>query len=187
MSGAITNSISDDAIYNGAWTNWSKGGAIKGATLTLTHRDGGLLTAFLALFVTFAGRSFWRLFCFIAHACLSAGATPQDGLYHQRQAILRNATTGFIGLQYFVQLGWGWRNKALKSWLRIIPLITVTALLVVSFYVAGIFSSQVRLPASVSSFLAVSYQDSTSLHRASKHYIMWFTMSEVSLLNLRVF
>lgn len=50
--------VSDEyPIHLGFWTNWSHG-RVKGATITLTHRNGALLTAFLALFVAFAGTSF---------------------------------------------------------------------------------------------------------------------------------
>ena len=142
MSGVLADSISGAAVYTGFWINHSQS-QISGATLTLRHRDAGLLTAFLALFVAVVGRSCWRLFCFVAHSFFSAALTPQDGLYHQRQAVLRNATTEVDGLEYFVKLAWHWRRKTGRLWLRIIPLISITALMITIFYIASIFSSQV--------------------------------------------
>lgn len=115
---------------------------IRGATVTLTNRDGALLTAFLALFVTFVGRSFWRIFCFVAHRTLSTSAA-QDGLYHQTQAVLRNADESIAGLKYFVLLAWNWRKKSTRLWLRFIPLIGVATVVTIGFFVASVFSSQV--------------------------------------------
>lgn len=117
---------------------------IRGATLTLSKCDGDLLTAFLALFVAGAGRSFWRLFCLATHTILST-ATARDGLYHQRQAVLRNADGSLNGLKQLIQLAWHWRQKAKRLWCRTLPLIGFTLLLIVAFQVAVIFSSQVRI------------------------------------------
>lgn len=58
-----------------------------------SRSDGGLLSSFIALFVTFSGTCFWRLACFVLHLRFSS-YRPEDGLYHQRQAILRNAASG---------------------------------------------------------------------------------------------
>lgn len=80
MNGTVAQSLLAYPVYTGIWFNWSQG-RIQGATLTLSHQNGGLLTAFLALFITVVASSFWRLFCFAAHFKLSAGKSPQDGLY----------------------------------------------------------------------------------------------------------
>lgn len=111
--------------------------------LSLTRRDGGLLTAFLALFVTIAGTSFWRIACFTLHYILSS-PTPRDGIYHQRQAILRNAANGTAGLWSLVQLNWAWRNHTvIQLCRRILPLTTLTVVILAAFAVASVFSSQV--------------------------------------------
>lgn len=144
MSGVASDPVSDDDIYTGIWINWSYG-QVRGATLTLTHRNGGLVTAFLALFVTVVGRGFWRLFCFAAHSSFSSARTPQDGFYHQRQAVLRNASTSMVGLLYSVQIAFKWQNRTSRRWLRMLPVISVTALMTAGFYVASIFSSRVRI------------------------------------------
>lgn len=92
------NSAKEDFydVYLGFWINWSHG-RVRGATITLSRNNGSLLIAFLALFVAASGKSFWRLLCFALHQATSAPATPQDGFYHQRQAILRNSETAMQG------------------------------------------------------------------------------------------
>lgn len=141
MDVANANTVSDDYIYTGAWVNWARG-PIKGSTITLTHRNGSLLTAFLALYVALVGRSFWRLFCFTLHSFFSNGLSPQDGLYHQRQVILRNTGSDVDGLQYFVRLIWAWRNRSVRPWRRVLPLLGLTILTTTAFYAASILSSQ---------------------------------------------
>lgn len=140
MISGVVGVTPENAVYTGIWINWTYG-RIRGATLTLTRRDAGFLSAFLALFVSVAGRSFWRLFCFIIHSRLSTN-TLQDGLHHQRQAILRNAATDMMGLQYFLKLAWNWRKKATKQWLRLSPVIISTILITATFYAASLLSSQ---------------------------------------------
>ncbi|KAF2090371.1 hypothetical protein K490DRAFT_35524 [Saccharata proteae CBS 121410] len=140
-STTVQQTAFDGSVYLGPWINWSHG-YVKGATITLTRRDGGLMIAFVALFVGIAGTCLWRITCFALHHILSS-ETAEDGLYHQRQAILRNAATGTNGLCGLLQLGWFWRGKARRSYRRILPLIGLTVFLVSAFAVAGIFSSQV--------------------------------------------
>ncbi|KAF2140483.1 uncharacterized protein K452DRAFT_309634 [Aplosporella prunicola CBS 121167] len=142
MSTSVTDTIANGGVYLGAWTNWSHG-SVQGATITLTKRDGGLLIAFLALFVTTTGASFWRLFCFVAHFALSNRSGPQDGLYHQMQAVLRNAATTTTGVIYFTQLLGSWRQHAQNPWKRVLPLLGFTALIMAVFSIASIFSSRI--------------------------------------------
>lgn len=131
-----------DDVYLGFWTNWAHG-RIRGATLTLTQRDGGFLTAFLALFVVQAGTNFWRLACFVLHYVLSS-RTPQDGIYHPRQAILRNAASGGSGFTHLLRLTLAWRgvSQARPYW-RLLPLTALAFFTLAIFTSAGIFSSKV--------------------------------------------
>lgn len=78
-------------IYHGAWINWSRG-LVTGATITLGEREGGLLTAFIATFVTIVGAELWKISCYVFHQIRSK-QEPQDGLYHQQQVILRTYPT----------------------------------------------------------------------------------------------
>ncbi|KAK4162931.1 hypothetical protein QBC43DRAFT_214124, partial [Cladorrhinum sp. PSN259] len=129
-------------IYTGIWVNWSRG-PIMGSTLTLTRDRGNLLIAFTAFFVAFISTRLWRVLCFAFHRYYS---TPQarDGLYHQRQALLRNSSSPDWGLWSLGQLGWAWRHVAeTRSLLRILPAAFAAALCTVGFAVAGGFSSQI--------------------------------------------
>ncbi|KAL0260139.1 hypothetical protein SLS55_005885 [Diplodia seriata] len=138
---AQTESESLYTIYRGVWTNWSHG-QVLGLTLTLSRRQGDLLIAFTALFITFVGTSFWRIACFTIHSLYSSGEA-QDALYHQRQAMLRNSANGTSGLIRAVQLLLAWRNKAIKPVRRIFPVIAFALLTIYGFGAASGFSSRV--------------------------------------------
>lgn len=141
MSSSIAQAVADNGVHTGFWTNWSRG-AILGATLSLDHQNGGLLTAFLALFVTATGACCWRIFCFVLHSFLST-PRPRDGLYHQQQAILRNTTSGVGGIYKLLAAALAWRRAADRAYARILPLLAATALVTSGFAVASIFSSRI--------------------------------------------
>ncbi|KAF2138395.1 uncharacterized protein K452DRAFT_277538 [Aplosporella prunicola CBS 121167] len=130
-------------IYTGVWTNWSKG-RIFGATLTVNRREGALLIAFLALFVSVVGTHFWRVACFALHRVFSTEAA-QDALHHQRQIILRNSANGTSGLVNLANILWTWSRKKLvrKPYQRTLPLIGFALLCMVAFGLAGTFSSKI--------------------------------------------
>lgn len=131
-------------VYLGVWTNWSIGGRITGSTITLNRRDGALLTAFLAIFVTFTGSRLWRIICFISHqVLLSKPGTPQDGLYHQRQAILRNANDEKVGFLNLSQALWAWHQRAYRPFKRMIPIIGLSLFIAAAFPLGSIFSSKI--------------------------------------------
>lgn len=131
----------DDSIYTGIWTNWAHG-RLFGATLTTTRTHGSLLIAFLSLFVTFVGTRFWRIGCFIVHYIYSTSA-PRDGLYHQRQAILRNAANGTTGLWGFCEVLYAWRKIAKRPYRRILPPLVFTLITLITFALASTFSSRI--------------------------------------------
>ncbi|KAI0469235.1 hypothetical protein F4859DRAFT_505535 [Xylaria cf. heliscus] len=133
--------VNDNSVYVGIWTNWSRS-RILGSTLTVTDRNGALLVAFLALYVSFAGTRFWRLVCFTLHYYLSS-ADPQDGVYHQRQGIFRNSTTGLQGFEQLARMLWAWRKTAPQLYRRTTPMLLISLVSFLLFAVAGIFSSQV--------------------------------------------
>ena len=149
---ADLGSSTDISIYVGFWTNWSRG-HLAGATLTLTHRAGALLTAFLAIFVAFVGTSFWRITRFTFHQLLST-ENPRDGLYHQVQAILRNSETATVACTRLFYILWAWRQKARRPVRRLLPLLTVTILTIICFTVASIFSA--RISAGMSNEVLIS-------------------------------
>lgn len=128
-------------IYHGVWINWSKG-LISGATITLGERDGGLLTAFIATFVTIVGAELWKIICYVSHQ-LRSKQEPQDGLYHQQQIILRTSPTPGGAAWTFLQQSWFWSNKARLSLLRTIPWALFAVTYIVIIGVVAIFSSEV--------------------------------------------
>lgn len=115
-------------------------GLVLGSTITLSERDGGLLTAFLALFVSAAGAACWRILSYAFHQ-YRAKQDFQAAVHHQQQAILRN--TGSPGGAAW-QLGlliWYWRKHAVKPVACTLPLIAMAILNLTLFAVAGDFSS----------------------------------------------
>ncbi|KAM7183172.1 hypothetical protein V8F33_013748, partial [Rhypophila sp. PSN 637] len=96
-------------VYLGVWTNWSRG-PVMGLTLTMTRSNADLLIAFVAFYIAFVGRRFWRIFCFACHSIVSSRTgQAREGTYHQHQVILRNAETATSGVVALVQVLWAWR------------------------------------------------------------------------------
>ncbi|KAI3321171.1 hypothetical protein HD806DRAFT_546613 [Xylariaceae sp. AK1471] len=148
-SSSLLNSASSRySVLTGVWTNWSQGG-IFGATLTLDRSDGGLLIAFTAFFITLVASRFWRIACLLLHRFKST-PEPQDPIYHQQQAILRNSASADSGLWRLTQLYWAWRSHghAKRSLRRILPTIVFAIFCVGVFTVASGFSSQISTASS---------------------------------------
>jgi hypothetical protein len=68
-----------DLVYYGVWINWSRG-KNDGSTITLTPSGAGFMVAFLAIFVSVAGGSLWRILAFFLHQQRVSKA-PSDGLH----------------------------------------------------------------------------------------------------------
>lgn len=125
----------------GSWVNWSNG-LVLGSTITLSERDGGLLTSFLGIFVTIAGAACWKITSYVLHQS-RCRQSFEDGLHHQQQVILRNdSTAGGVAWQ-MTRLIWYWRKDALKPFLRTFPFVLLAVANMALFGVAGIFSSEV--------------------------------------------
>ena len=129
------------STYTGPWINWSHG-AVLGSTITLSSRDGGLLTAFLALFVSAAGAAFWSILAFSLHQHFSKN-DPQVGVHQQRQVILRNTSSPTSAAWELLQIAWAWRKTSEKSLLRSLPIAILALLTTALFGLAGVFSSEV--------------------------------------------
>ncbi len=87
------------------------------------------------------GTRFWRLICIALHYIFSKDG-PNDGIYRQRQAFLRNAPNrgcAWNTCRYGVFL----EHNAEKIWSRLLPLILGCAACFVGFILAGGFSSRV--------------------------------------------
>ncbi|KAK8075357.1 hypothetical protein PG997_010020 [Apiospora hydei] len=132
----------DAQVHLGIWTNWSRGSAVKGATLTTTREQGNLLIAFTALFVPFVASRFWRIFAIIFHQCYST-SDMRDAIHHQRQVALRNSSSPESGLMTLIRLMWAWRRTARRSWIRVLPVTMFSVFSIGAFTVAGGFSSQI--------------------------------------------
>ncbi|KAH7324916.1 hypothetical protein B0I35DRAFT_509577 [Stachybotrys elegans] len=129
-------------VYTGVWTNWSHG-RILGATLTLDRSDGALLIAFVAFFIALVGTQAWRVVCFIMFHYYSSNS-EEDGLYKQRQAILRNSTSPIGGFWILLQVMHAWSaSRAAKPFRRLMPLLLLTLLIAAALTVASGFSSQI--------------------------------------------
>ena len=127
--------------YTGAWINWSRG-QVLGATLTLSKRPGAALIAAVTIFVQLAGTCSWIAICYIIHQCRTKQAKA-DGLYHQQQVVLRNATSEIGVLWQLFKLGYAWHNITPRARRRMARFASVALFHLVLFLLAGIFSSQV--------------------------------------------
>ncbi|KAJ8112333.1 hypothetical protein OPT61_g5273 [Boeremia exigua] len=136
----ITSSL-DAEIHCGFWINRSVG-FIEGATLTLGHRGGELLIAFLALYVNASGRGLWKLIRCLLFFKRSSQAYP-DGLYVQMQAALRNSTLALDAVVVLLDIWRAWRRRIRKVQHKALGTALMALLVAVSFIVAGIFSSRV--------------------------------------------
>lgn len=128
----------DNDIYTGLWINRAHD-PISGATLTLNRRSGAFLIAFLALFVGVAGKAFWKIARFLLHSYFSSTAHP-DTIYHQRQAILRNAKGAEDAVEDVLHAMLAWRKKAQKSSSRFSPVLLLAFVIVSGFAAAGMKS-----------------------------------------------
>lgn len=123
-------------VYEGVWTNHARG-HVNGATLTLGRQTGGVFIAFLALFVGLAGQGCWRIVRFYVHRLFSSTAKP-DGIYNQRQAILRNSDTSLAAAIAFTQTNIAWRRKHVTdAQRRLLPVTSLSLSLSLVFAAAG--------------------------------------------------
>ncbi|KAH7156176.1 hypothetical protein EDB81DRAFT_928155 [Dactylonectria macrodidyma] len=128
-------------IYTGFWTDWDRG-PVLGATVTLSARNGGLLLAFLAVMVTIVAIRLWRILSFAAHQVLASNSL-HDGLYYQRQHILRNASSPGAAIWLFLQQAWHWRRVADHALFRTVPWAVFAMLYLVLFAATSVLSSWV--------------------------------------------
>lgn len=128
-------------IYHGPWINWEHG-LIRGATLTVSEESGGLLTAFIATFVTIVGGSLWKIICYALHQ-MRSNDKPQDGLYHQQQVILRTSPTPLGASWAFFQQTISWAGKARRSILRTLPWAIFGIVYMVAIALMAVFSANI--------------------------------------------
>jgi hypothetical protein len=131
---SVTSSFDDD-VYLGFWINHAYNPVI-GATLTLSRRDGALLIAFLAIFVAATGRNFWKIVRYCLHIYFSSD-TSSDGIYHQRQAILRNSQFAEDAALHLINTRFAWRKRGKRVDRRLIPVALVALFIATTFFAAG--------------------------------------------------
>jgi hypothetical protein len=119
-------------------------GRIWGSTFTLPASQGAFLIAFLAIYIRWTGGHLWNIICFLVHQHRS-NPDPQDGLFHQQQALLRNAVVDTDTIWHATRLGYAWRRHTKSPIRRSSALVLLAALNWASFGVAGIFSSRVAV------------------------------------------
>lgn len=133
--------MSEETYYTGFWINRAEG-PILGLTLTLSVRNGGLLISFLTMFTRLAGNHMWGIIRFLLHQ-FRATPEPRDGLYHQQQTVLRNATSQSQTLERMAILALAWRSNADRTKWRSLPLMALIAMHLAAFILAGLFTSRV--------------------------------------------
>jgi hypothetical protein len=137
MSNSVVTNVT--TIYKGPWVNWSYG-AVRGSTITLSARNGAILTSFIATFITIVGAQFWKILCLIFHQT-RASKERKDGLYHQHQNILRNSYTPGGAAWSFALQSWYWWGRAHHSLLRSLPWALFSVFYLVAFALLSVFGS----------------------------------------------
>ncbi|KAE9371335.1 hypothetical protein N431DRAFT_483888 [Stipitochalara longipes BDJ] len=122
-------------VHVGFWTNQSKG-PIFGSTLTLSSRNGNILIAILALFVSLSGGQSWSILSFLAHQVCTTKAS-RDGLWHQQQAVLRNNRSDVSSVWQLMRISWAWRQVSVHSIRRSLGLILLGLLHLGLFFATG--------------------------------------------------
>jgi hypothetical protein len=130
----------DGNVYTGVWHNHAKG-PILGATVTVTPSNGLLLVAVLALFVSLAGTQSWGIVAFFVHQ-IRMTQSPRNGLYHQQQAVLRNAGAASSTIWQLGKVAWAWRSQGVYSSRRTAGLMLLGLTQFIIFNAAGIFTSR---------------------------------------------
>ena len=137
MAITLSKDSAGDNIYTGFWVNQAHG-PFRGACLTLSHETGGFLIAFIALFVTMAASSIWKITRFVIHTTYSNPKLHlQDGLHQQRQTLLRNTA---LPINTALSMLWAskvWRNRAANARRRTIPVAALALAVSAIFAAAG--------------------------------------------------
>lgn len=144
------------SIYTGPWVNWSHG-LILGSTVTLSARNGAILTAFIATFVTVIGTQLWKILCFIFHQSRVSQA-PKDGLHHQHQNVFRNSSTPGEAAWSFMLQSWHWWGRARRAWMRSLPWAFFSMSYIVTFAALSVFGSSEITKAAGQDRLIQSFQ-----------------------------
>ncbi|KAL5319167.1 hypothetical protein ACEPPN_012216 [Leptodophora sp. 'Broadleaf-Isolate-01'] len=134
--------VPPEYVYTRGWTNYN-GNAASGGQITMAKDTAELLNIFIGIFLVFAEAGLWVLITFWCFRFnngprrgTTGAASPRNGLFHQRQAVLRNGGSSLsIGMAYGqMSRAWGWRN--MKVMARTWPLIIAATFSFIFFLVA---------------------------------------------------
>ncbi|KAK3112877.1 hypothetical protein LTR53_010377 [Teratosphaeriaceae sp. CCFEE 6253] len=130
-------------VYTGVWVDQSSGSTILGLTATLSARDGALLVAFLATFVTFVGGKVWKIIRYVSHQIRARKQQEGAGaLFNQQQVILRNSTSPGSAIVDLARSSLAWRRTPHHASHGTNGLMLLAILDVTLFAVAGLLSSR---------------------------------------------
>lgn len=122
---SLPEGLVDDDVHIGFWTNKSLK-PLSSSNLTLDPDSGGLLIAFLASYIATIARNEWKITRFLIYITLSTQWGNHDGIYQQRQAILRNLPLLEDVLLELLTMAWVWQGR--RKYLRILPAALMAAL-----------------------------------------------------------
>ena len=130
------------SIYEGVWTNWSRGG-VWGLTWTLSPTHAVIVTNALAVLVTFCGVQLFNLIrhtlCEVVSRPRSIPVTPH---LKQEQDILKTEASDMATAQGMLSLAWNHRRSSGRRSLRSYSIGMFALIYTVLFWIAGIFSNR---------------------------------------------
>lgn len=130
-------------IYQGFWTDWSKG-KLLGTTLTLDPAGTIFLTNSLAMVVTLCGIQLWTILRFALHQWAPTSShTPSTPHLNKQQLILRNAGSALSTAQLMLELACTSRRSTGQRSRRAYFISLLATIYAIMFMVAAIFSNRV--------------------------------------------
>ena len=136
--------ISLGNVYEGFWTDWTKGG-ISGYTLTLHPKFATFLTNALAIFVTLCSVQLWTIIRYALHYKITSlqpnVSTPHLDQICKQRFVLRNASSALATAQLMLEVGWSSRKATGKHSLRAYVIAIWAASYALLFMIAGVLSN----------------------------------------------
>ncbi|KAJ9131023.1 hypothetical protein NKR23_g11934 [Pleurostoma richardsiae] len=136
-------SIRAPDVYVGFWTDWSKDNPIMGWTLTLPASLASLLTACLAMYVSFVASHLWHLIAYTIHYIRQRVTRGKcRPMLRQQQVVLRSGLSPASTVVRLTELFWA--NRSTSRSLRNSWLLTLLSLLcAIGGIVAGLYSAKI--------------------------------------------
>jgi hypothetical protein len=141
-------------------------GRVLGSTLTVPDQYAFIINSLFTIFVTAIGGYTWSIICYVFYQ-FRATQDERDGLYHEKQVILRTGLPATTLLWRFLRLAWAWRSHTSHAFLRTGPLASITLFHILVVLLLGTFSSKVTDTSNVRHFHLNILLSSSSLKRTS--------------------